>query len=54
MSSDWQSWITLGIILLTAAIFIGRAIAKRRKKEGGCGSSCACPSKPDLTKKDDS
>ncbi|NOX98807.1 MAG: FeoB-associated Cys-rich membrane protein [Verrucomicrobia bacterium] len=53
MSSDWQSWITLGIIILTATIFIRKAIIKRRKKDAGCGHDCGCPSKPDLKKKDD-
>ncbi|MFK5921811.1 MAG: FeoB-associated Cys-rich membrane protein [Verrucomicrobiota bacterium] len=51
MSSDWQSWITLGIIILTVAIFIARSIAKHRKKGDGCGSDCACPSSPPLKNK---
>ncbi|MCF6312819.1 MAG: FeoB-associated Cys-rich membrane protein [Verrucomicrobiales bacterium] len=46
MASNWQSWITLAIIAITAIAFIGLAIAKRRKKSdsSACGSNCGCPS----------
>jgi len=54
MSSDFQSWLTVGIIILTVAIFISRAIIKHRKKDDGCGHDCGCPSKPDLKMKDKS
>jgi hypothetical protein len=54
MYSDWQTWLTLGIIILTATIFVCRAINKHRKKNEGCGNDCGCPSKPDLKKKDGS
>lgn len=52
MSSNWQSWITLAIIALTAAIFVWRAIARSQKKGGGsaCGSNCGRPN-PSFKKK---
>ena len=45
MSPNWQSWITLAIIALTIGILIGRAVSRRRKKDGGsaCGSNCGRP-----------
>jgi len=53
MNSDWQTWITLGIIILTATIFIWRVIVKRQNKIDGCGNDCGCPSTSDLKKKID-
>ena len=37
---DWQSPISLGIVLATLAVFILRAI--RRRPRGTCGHGCAC------------
>ncbi len=45
MSSNWQSWVTLAIIALTMGVFIGRAVSRWGKKNGGsaCGSNCGRP-----------
>ena len=46
MTPEQQSWCALGIVLLTAGIFIWR-LASRKKS--GCGGGCGCsiPKKPD-------
>lgn len=43
MSPDLQSWLALGIVLLTVGIFVFRAF---RSKKTGCGGACGCPQKP--------
>lgn len=37
MNPDWQTWAALGVVALTAAAFLARAL--RKKKVGGC-STC--------------
>lgn len=38
--NDWQSWAALGVVAITAVIFLFRATS--RKKQGGCEGSCGC------------
>jgi hypothetical protein len=40
MNGDWQSWVTLGVVVLTALVFAVRSMSK--KKGGGCGAGCGC------------
>jgi hypothetical protein len=47
MSPELQSAVALGIVLLTAGIFVYRAF---RVKNSGCGGACGCPQKPNLEK----
>ena len=42
MSTDLQSFVALAIVGFAAAWLVGRALAK--KKNPGCGGTCACPS----------
>ena len=42
MSPEQQSSITVAIVLVTMAVFLCRAL---RKKKAGCGSSCGCAMK---------
>ncbi|MBK8091046.1 MAG: FeoB-associated Cys-rich membrane protein [Verrucomicrobiaceae bacterium] len=40
---DWQTLTALAIVILTAVIFIVRAVKNRRKSgcgSGGCGGGC--------------
>ena len=37
---DWQTYIAIGIVVLTLTIFLVR-LAKP-KKRGGCGHDCGC------------
>jgi hypothetical protein len=40
MNGDWQSWVTLGVVGLTALVFAVRSMHK--KKGGSCGAGCGC------------
>jgi len=40
MNENWQSIAAIAVIIVTVALFIVRAV-KRRKKPG-CGGSCGC------------
>jgi hypothetical protein len=44
MSGDWQTWAALGVVVITAVLFVVRAIRKRRKAASGCASAgdCGC------------
>ena len=42
MSPQIQTFVALAIVAVTAAWLVLRALAK--KKNPGCGGSCACPS----------
>ncbi|HEY1080723.1 MAG TPA: FeoB-associated Cys-rich membrane protein [Prosthecobacter sp.] len=42
--NDWQSWAALGIVVITLAIFVRKALTPRKK--GGCGGGCGCSHKP--------
>lgn len=46
--NDWQSWAAPTVVMITAAVFLWRAVAGRRKKVKGmgCGGSCGCTHKP--------
>ncbi|MBC8127811.1 MAG: FeoB-associated Cys-rich membrane protein [Gloeobacteraceae cyanobacterium ES-bin-144] len=41
---DWQTYIAISIVALTATIFIVRFF--RPKKNGSCGHDCGCGKKP--------
>jgi hypothetical protein len=40
----WQTYIAVGIVILTLTIFLVRLA--RPKKKGGCGHNCGCGKKP--------
>jgi len=42
MSPQVQTYLALGVVALAAAGLIWRSLAKRRS--GGCGGDCGCPS----------
>ena len=42
MNETYQSIAALGIVALTAGIFLWKSL---RRKKSGCGSSCHCPPK---------
>jgi hypothetical protein len=42
--NDWQSWAALGVVGITAMIFLVRNL--RPNKKGSCGGGCACAQKP--------
>ena len=48
--NDWQTWTALGIVALTAGVFVWRALVK--KKKPGCGGGCGCAApKPPLDRR---
>ena len=42
---DWQTYIAIGIVILTLVIFLVR-LAKTEEKRGGCGHDCGCGKNP--------
>jgi len=42
MSGDWQTWTALGIVALTAVLFVVRAVRRRRASKSGCPSAADC------------
>lgn len=42
---DWQSYIAVGIVVATLAVFAFRIV--RPRKGGGCGHGCGCGKKRD-------
>jgi len=42
MSAGWQTWAALGVVAITAVLFVVRAIRKRRKAASGCPSAADC------------
>ena len=36
MSTDWQTWAAAGVVIVTALVFVNRAVKK--KKHGGCNT----------------
>lgn len=42
MNIDWQSWTSLIIVAVTAAIFAVRLV---RRKKAGCAGGCDCHSR---------
>ncbi len=44
MNDSLQTWLALGVVFLTASIFVRRWWVQRGKK--GCGGGCGCPKKP--------
>jgi hypothetical protein len=42
MNADWQTWTAAGVVVVTAIIFLSRALKK--KKHGGC-NTCGSSSK---------
>jgi len=43
MSTDFQSWAALAVVVITTLIFAIRAA--RKGEPGGCGGGCACEMK---------
>ncbi len=42
MISNWQTWAALGVVAITAVLFVVRALRKRRSPTTGCGSGGDC------------
>lgn len=40
MTTEQQTWLAIGVVVVTAGIFIWR-LATRKKS--GCGGGCSCP-----------
>ena len=36
-TTDWQTWVALGLVALTVLILVTRIVFRARKKPGGCG-----------------
>lgn len=47
MNNDWQSWAAAGVVTVTAAAFLVRAM-KRRKKAAGCNTCGSAGPQPRL------
>jgi len=43
MDIQWQTWAAVGIVVITAIIFVIRI--SKSKKTGGCGHDCGCGKK---------
>lgn len=41
---EWQSYIAIGIVIATLAVFVVRFIRPRKKRD--CGHGCDCGKKP--------
>jgi hypothetical protein len=51
MNPDWQSYMAITVVTLTAVIFLKRTLLKKKAKgAGGCGSSCGCGNAPAVKK----
>jgi hypothetical protein len=37
MNGDWQTWSAAGVVIMTAIVFVIRAM-KRKKRSSGCGT----------------
>lgn len=37
LTTDWQTWAAIGVVVLTVLLLIGRTVLRARKKSGGCG-----------------
>lgn len=46
MSGDWQTWVALGVVAVTAIAFVVRAVRRHRASKNGCAnaSDCGCTS----------
>jgi hypothetical protein len=46
MSNDWQTWTALGVVAVTAVLYV-RYVLRRNKRSGSgaCASDCACDKK---------
>lgn len=42
MSDNWQTLAALGVVAITAILFIVRAVRKKRSSSTGCGSGGDC------------
>ncbi|HJN82842.1 MAG: FeoB-associated Cys-rich membrane protein [Verrucomicrobiota bacterium] len=42
MDGEWQTWITLGIVVIAAAWVLRRFLGKSK---GACGGGCDCEAK---------
>jgi len=40
--TDWQTWATLAVVLITIGAFVARSL---RAKKTGCGGGCGCETK---------
>ena len=47
MNNDWQTWTALGVVALTAVLYV-RYLMRRKKNRGSggsCDSDCGCDEK---------
>jgi hypothetical protein len=42
MSNDWQTWTALGIVVITAVLYIRHLLRRKSKGGGSCDSDCNC------------
>ena len=42
MSSNWQTWVALGIVAVTVVAFIIRAVRRHRASKHGCVNAADC------------
>ncbi|MFV0417080.1 MAG: FeoB-associated Cys-rich membrane protein [Chthoniobacterales bacterium] len=49
MTPEVQTWLALGIVFLTAIIFLFRFL-RRRRSDDSCGGQCGCSKSPQQLK----